>query len=84
MYTAAMAKSDLEKGWIDRFVFVPKCGGWYLQVSIGENPTITRAIHTARGELRIFKNLRAAINAAEKIGFTIKGLEPVDFIEKPI
>lgn len=77
MYTLAMAKNDLKEGWIDGFTLVKKDQEWMLEVcqECAKPLTIKRVINAARGEIRMFKTVDAAIKTAEQIGFNVHALK---------
>lgn len=70
MYTIAMAKNDYKEGWINGFNFSRQENGWIIEVWKDSPDQIKRAICTARGEVRVFKTLDAAVTVVEDIGWS--------------
>ena len=75
MYTLAMAKNDLKEGWINSFTLIRKENEWMLEVSKSDSSGMRRCICAARGDLRMFKTVDAAIKTAEQIGFPVHALK---------
>lgn len=84
MYTLAMAKNDYKEGWINGFSIVKtniKKGhygtvtveytGWVIEVWKDSPEEIRRQISAARGDVRIFKTLDAAVSVVEEIGWEV-------------
>ena len=71
MYTLAMAKNDYKEGWINGYNFSRQEKGWILEVWKDSPEEIKRPISSARGEIRIFKTLDAAVSVVEEIGWSV-------------
>jgi hypothetical protein len=68
MYTLDIAKAEYKEGYLEYFTIQRLAGGWSIFVSEGSR---NKAISKARGGIRYFKTLDAAVKCVEEIGFDV-------------